>query len=145
MRLQLKSGDIQAGRDVEFQVESYLHHQGRSFSKSFDANTYVLMTRALDYFDPAAENGNDLVMTLKAANCGFLVVSFSSDWRFSPDRSREIIDALVAAEKNVGGVNIQTHYGHDSFLLAVPRYIDVLGTYMARIFRNLDRSAVPPL
>ncbi len=142
---QLKSGDIQAGRDVEFQVESYLHHQGRSFSKSFDANTYVLMTRALDYFDPAAENGNDLVMTLKAANCGFLVVSFSSDWRFSPDRSREIIDALVAAEKNVAGVNIQTHYGHDSFLLAVPRYIDVLGTYMARIFRNLDRSAVPPL
>lgn len=136
----LKSGDIRAGRAVEFQVESYLHHQGRSFSKTFDANTYLLMTRALDYFDPAADFDNDLCRTFEQGDCNFLVVSFSSDWRFSPARSKEIVDALIAARRNVSAVNIETPSGHDAFLLPVPRYIEVLKAYLSRIADALESS-----
>lgn len=130
---ELKSGDPREASGVEFQVESYLHHQGRSFSRSFDANTYLLMTRALDYFDPAGEHGDDLVAALAPARCRFLVVSFTTDWRFSVERSREIVDALVRARKNVASAIIDTEHGHDSFLLPVPRYVDVLGTYLRRL------------
>ena len=98
---ELKSGDIGSAQDVQFQVESYLHYQGTSFSEKFDANTYLLMTRALDYFDPALEFDGDLVKVLAGTNARFLVLSFSSDWRFSPARSGEIVDALVAARKDV--------------------------------------------
>jgi homoserine O-acetyltransferase len=130
---ELKSGDLRLGRDVEFQVESYLHHQGRSFSRSFDANTYLLMTKALDFFDPAAEHGDDLVAALRRASCQFLVISFTTDWRFSVERSKELVDALVRARKNVASAIIDTEHGHDAFLLPVPRYLAVLRSYLSRL------------
>ncbi|TDJ42032.1 MAG: homoserine O-acetyltransferase [Gammaproteobacteria bacterium] len=135
---ELKSGDIALGRDVEFQVESYLHHQGRSFSQSFDANTYLLMTRALDYFDPARKFGDDLVAALSETRCNFLVTSFTSDWRFPPARSQEIVNALVAARRNVISTIIDCPHGHDAFLLPVQRYFDVLTTYLQRVASEVD-------
>jgi len=138
---ELKSGDPRSGRDVEFQVESYLHHQGRSFSRSFDANTYLLMTKALDYFDPAAEYGDRLEDALARARCRFLVVSFTTDWRFSVARSKELVDTLVRARRNVASAIIDTEHGHDAFLLPVPRYIEVLRTYLARL---ADEVAADP-
>ncbi len=130
----VKSGDLAAARDVQFQVESYLHHQGRSFSQHFDANTYLLMTRALDHFDPARDFDDDLVAALSRAQSDFLVISFTSDWRFSPARSKEIVDALIAARKNVVSTVIDTPLGHDAFLLHVPRYFNVLRAYMLHVF-----------
>jgi homoserine O-acetyltransferase/O-succinyltransferase len=130
---ELKSGNLQAGRDVEFQVESYLHHQGRSFSRSFDANTYILMTKALDFYDPAGEHGGDLVAALAPAQCRFLVLSFTTDWRFAVERSQELADALVRARKNVASAIIETEHGHDAFLLPVPRYVEVLSAYLRRL------------
>ncbi len=138
---ELKSGDLDtAARDVEFQVESYLRYQGRSFSQSFDANTYILMTRALDYFDPAHAFDGDLVAAFEAVQAKFLVVSFTSDWRFSVARSREIVDALIAARKNVASAIIQSAHGHDSFLLPLPRYLDVLGTYLGRVADEVNAA-----
>ncbi len=119
--------------NVEFQVESYLRYQGEEFSGRFDANTYLLMTKALDYFDPAAAHDGDLVKTLEPARANFCVVSFSTDWRFSPARSREIVDALVAAKKNVSYLEIESAHGHDAFLIPSPRYIQGFGRYMNRI------------
>lgn len=133
----VKSGDLAAARDVQFQVESYLHHQGRSFSQRFDANTYLLMTRALDHFDPARDFGDDLVAALSRAQSDFLVVSFTSDWRFAPARSKEIVDALIAARKNVVSAVIDTPLGHDAFLLQVPRYFKVLRAYMLHVFARI--------
>ncbi len=130
---ELKSGDLGRGSDVEFQVESYLHHQGQSFSRIFDANTYVLMTRALDYFDPARESNDNLVNAFESATASFLVVSFTTDWRFSVARSKEIVDALIAARKNVASAVIESVHGHDSFLLPLSRYHEVLRSYLARI------------
>ena len=139
---EIKSGDIGGtGDDVEFQVESYLHHQGRSFSQRFDANTYVLMTRALDYFDPAREANDDLVEAVSHATAKFLVLSFSTDWRFSPERSKEIVDALVAARKNVVSAEIESEHGHDSFLLPLERYVAMLGTYMGRVADEVGAPA----
>jgi homoserine O-acetyltransferase len=134
---ELKSGDIALGREVEFQVESYLHHQGRSFSQTFDANTYLLITRALDYFDPAREFDDDLVKALEMARCDFFVAAFTTDWRFSPARSREIVDALIRARKNVVSTVIDTPDGHDAFLLPVPRYLEVFSAYMNRVAAGL--------
>ena len=130
---ELKSGDIRQGQNVEFQVESYLRYQGTSFSKSFDANTYILMTRALDYFDPASEFDNDLVATLSGTQCSFFVTAFTTDWRFSPQRSKEIVDALVSAKKNVVSTLIDTPFGHDAFLLPIKRYLETFGAYMQTI------------
>ena len=127
---ELKSGDVGLAQDVQFQVESYLRYQGTSFSNRFDANTYLLMTRALDYFDPALEFGGDLVRALGGASARFLVLSFSSDWRFSPGRSEEIVNALIEARKDVASATIESPHGHDSFLLPNERYFDVLGGYM---------------
>jgi len=134
---ELKSGDIGSGQDVQFQVESYLHYQGTSFSERFDANTYLLMTRALDYFDPALEFGGDLVKAFAAAQAKFLVLSFTSDWRFSPSRSNEIVDALIEARKDVVSATIDAPNGHDSFLLANDRYFDVLGGYLDTVAASL--------
>ena len=118
---------------VEFQVESYLRYQGEEFSTRFDANTYLLMTKALDYFDPAAAHGGDLARALAVAKADFCLMSFTTDWRFSPARSRELVDALLAARKNVSYVEIDAPQGHDSFLLPVPRYQQVFSSYMNRI------------
>jgi homoserine O-acetyltransferase len=131
----LRSGSLEQGSDenVEFQVQSYLRYQGSQFSGSFDANTYMLMTRALDYFDLAREYGNDAVAAFRHASCGFLVISFSTDWRFSPERSREIVDALIAADRPVTYAEIEADEGHDAFLLPIPRYTDVFSAYMRRV------------
>jgi homoserine O-acetyltransferase/O-succinyltransferase len=132
----LKSGDLQRGADVEFQVESYLRYQGQAFSRRFDANTYVLMTKALDYFDPAQETDDNLVAALTRAQAKFLVLSFTTDWRFSVARSKEIVDALIAARKNVTSAIITSEHGHDSFLLPIPRYVEVMQTYLLRVYNE---------
>ena len=136
----LKSGDLVSGEDVEFQVESYLRYQGQSFSRRFDANTYILMTRALDYFDPAAGHGDDLVEALRGVTAEFLVVSFTTDWRFSVQRSQEIVQALVRADKRVTSAIIDSEHGHDSFLLPLSRYLDVLGSYLERVHEGLEHA-----
>ncbi|WP_339515442.1 homoserine O-succinyltransferase MetX [Pseudomonas sp. RL_15y_Pfl2_60] len=118
---------------VEFQVESYLRYQGEEFSGRFDANTYLLMTKALDYFDPAAANDGDLAKTLAAAQADFCVISFTTDWRFSPQRSREIVDALTSARKNLCYLEIDAQQGHDAFLMPIPRYLQAFSSYMNRI------------
>lgn len=130
---ELRDGEISFDFDVEFQVESYLNYQGEVFSQNFDANTYLLMTRALDYFDPAADHDDDLVKALSHASCNFLVLSFTTDWRFAPERSREIVNALLTARKNVSYADIDCPQGHDSFLLKVPRYIQLFKAYMDAI------------
>jgi homoserine O-acetyltransferase len=131
----LRSGTLETGTDdnIEFQVESYLRHQGSQFSGSFDANTYILMTRALDYFDLSREYNHDPVEAFAQAKCSFLVMSFSTDWRFSPQRSREIVDALIAANRPVSYAEIEASEGHDAFLLPIPRYLKVFGAYMKRV------------
>jgi len=121
---------------VEFEVESYLRYQGQEFSGRFDANTYLLMTKALDYFDPAASNGGDLARTLAVVQARCLVMSFTTDWRFSPARSRELVDGLLAARKDVSYLEIEAAQGHDAFLLPIPRYIEALSGYMNRIEVN---------
>ncbi|WEL55282.1 homoserine O-acetyltransferase [Pseudomonas kermanshahensis] len=118
---------------VEFQVESYLRYQGEEFSGRFDANTYLLMTKALDYFDPAAAHGGDLAATLSSVKADYCIMSFTTDWRFSPARSREIVDALMAARKNVCYLEIDSPYGHDAFLIPTPRYMQGFSNYMNRI------------
>ncbi|AAN70662.1 Homoserine O-acetyltransferase [Pseudomonas sp. XWY-1] len=118
---------------VEFQVESYLRYQGEEFSGRFDANTYLLMTKALDYFDPAATHGGDLAATLAHVTADYCIMSFTTDWRFSPARSREIVDALMAARKNVCYLEIDSPYGHDAFLIPTPRYMQGFSNYMNRI------------
>ena len=138
---ELKSGDLALGRDVEFQVESYLQYQGRSFSQRFDANTYLLMTRALDYFDPAGEYGDSLVAAVAETPTRFCVISFTTDWRFSTARSKEIVDALITARRNVCSAVIDTEHGHDSFLLPIPRYFDVLGGFLNRVHLDLNNAA----
>ena len=130
---EVRTGNLTMGRDVQFQVESYLQYQGRSFSQRFDANTYLLMTRALDFFDPAREYGDDLVVAMARAQSEFLVISFTTDWRFAPARSEEIVDALVRANKSVSYACIDTDHGHDTFLLEVPRYFEVLRAYLRRV------------
>jgi homoserine O-acetyltransferase len=131
----LRSGSFEQGDEehVEFQVQSYLRYQGSQFSSSFDANTYMLMTRALDYFDLAREYDNDPVAAFRHASCSFLVISFSTDWRFSPERSREIVNALIAADRPVTYAEIEADEGHDAFLLPIPRYMDVFSAYMRRV------------
>lgn len=133
----LRSDDLNFGYDVEFQVESYLRYQGDSFSTAFDANTYLLMTKALDYFDPAAAHGGVLAAALAPSECPFLVISFTSDWRFPPSRSRELADALVRAGKPVSYINIESPHGHDAFLLPEPRYQAVFSAFMSRAAEEL--------
>ena len=120
-------------QDVEFQIESYLRYQGDKFSEYFDANTYLLITRALDYFDPARQHGGNLSAALARACCKFLLVSFSTDWRFSPKRSREIVKALLDNRRDVSYAEIDAPHGHDAFLLDDPRYLDVVRAYFERI------------
>ena len=124
-------------QDVEFQIESYLRHQGDKFSEYFDANTYLLITRALDYFDPARTHGGRLAQALAAARARFLLVSFSTDWRFSPARSREIVQALLENRRDVAYAEIDAPHGHDAFLLDDPRYLAVVRAYFDNIAKEL--------
>jgi homoserine O-acetyltransferase len=121
-------------QEIEFQIESYLRHQADKFSEYFDANTYLLITRALDYFDPARATGGDLARAFAPARHNrFLVVSFSTDWRFAPERSREIVKALVDNRIAVSYAEIDAPHGHDAFLLDDARYHGVLRAYFERV------------
>lgn len=120
-------------QDIEFQIESYLRHQGDKFSEYFDANTYLLITRALDYFDPARRHSGNLAKALAAAMAKFLLVSFTTDWRFSPKRSRELVKALLDNGREVSYAEIDAPHGHDAFLLEDARYMAVVRSYFERI------------
>jgi homoserine O-acetyltransferase len=124
-------------QDVEFQIESYLRYQGDKFAEYFDANTYLLITRALDYFDPAKAFGGDLSQALARTQAKFLLVSFTTDWRFSPQRSREVVKALLDNKREVSYAEIDAPHGHDAFLLDDARYMGVMRSYFDGIARGL--------
>jgi homoserine O-acetyltransferase len=129
----LREGNINYSFDVEFEIESYLRYQGDKFAGEFDANTYLRMTRALDYFDPAFEYGGDLSAALAKVTADFLVVSFTSDWRFSPARSREIVKALLDNELSVSYAEVTAAHGHDAFLMPDAHYHHIMRAYFAKI------------
>ena len=133
----LREGEISFDYDVDFQVESYLRYQADSFVGKFDANTYLLMTKVLDYFDPAKDYDGDLSKSLQKARADFFVVSFTSDWRFAPERSREIVKALHDNDLNVSYAEVKAKHGHDAFLMKIPQYVDVFSAYMERIAGNM--------
>ena len=130
---ELRNGALGFGFDVEFEIESYLRYQGDKFADQFDANTYLLMTKALDYFDPAHDYNGDLREAFSAAQADFLVLSFTTDWRFSPERSRAIVKALLDNELNVSYAEITSSYGHDSFLMDDRYYHELVRAYMNNI------------
>jgi homoserine O-acetyltransferase len=127
-------------QEVEFQIESYLRYQGDKFSEYFDANTYLLITRALDYFDPARAVGGDQSKALAPASCKFFLVSFSTDWRFSPARSREMVKALLDNRRDVSYAEIDAPHGHDAFLLEDPRYMNVVRSYFDNMAKTLNEG-----
>jgi homoserine O-acetyltransferase len=129
--------------DIDFEVESYLKYQSEKFAEYFDANTYLLITRALDYYDPAHDFAGDLTAALAPATCRFLVASFTSDWRFSPARSREIVKALVDNRRDVSYAEIDAPHGHDAFLLDDPRYHAVVQAYFANVAREIGAGGGP--
>jgi homoserine O-acetyltransferase len=129
-------------QDVEFQIESYLRYQGDKFSEYFDANTYLLITRALDYFDPARSYGGNLSAAFARTAAKFLLVSFTTDWRFSPARSREMVQALIDNQRDVSYAEIDAPHGHDAFLLDDARYMNVVRSYFARIHDELVAGVV---
>jgi len=129
----LREGKLHFGYDVDFQVESYLRYQAQAFVERFDANTYLLMTKALDYFDPAQKYNGNLSQAFKDTKARFLVVSFTSDWRFSSSKSHEIVKYLVKARKNVSYSEIESNNGHDAFLMPIPQYLGVLRNFMSNV------------
>jgi homoserine O-acetyltransferase len=129
----LRAGSLQYGFGADFEIESYLRYQGDKFSEYFDANTYLLITKALDYFDPAGEFEGHLARALEPTRAGFLVISFTTDWRFAPERSREIVRALLDLKRQVSYAEIDAPHGHDAFLLEDPRYHRAVRTYFGRI------------
>ncbi|MBC3877777.1 homoserine O-acetyltransferase [Undibacterium sp. FT79W] len=133
----LKSDDYQFGYGVDFEIESYLRYQGDKFSDYFDANTYLLITKALDYFDPARHTDGDLTKALATTKAQFLLASFTTDWRFSPERSREIVKALISNKRTVSYAEIDAPHGHDAFLLDDSRYLNLVAAYFDRIATEL--------
>ena len=129
----LREGKLHFGYDIDFQVESYLRYQAQAFVDRFDANTYLLMTKALDYFDPAQDYDGNLFKAFENTKSKFLVVSFTSDWRFSPEKSYEIVKALIKARKDVSYAEIEANQGHDAFLMPIPNYLAVLRNFMDNI------------
>jgi len=123
-------------QDIEFEIESYLRYQGDKFSTYFDANTYLLITRALDYFDPAQKHGGSLKAALSKVQAKFFLVSFTTDWRFAPARSREIVQALLQNQRDVGYAEIDAPHGHDAFLLDDPRYLAAMRAYFEGIAKE---------
>ena len=130
---ELKHGKLGYSFDTEFQIESYLRHQADKFAEYFDANTYLRITKVLDYFDPAFEHGGNLTRALAPAKASFLVISFTTDWRFSPERSREIVTALLDNRSDVTYAEIDAPHGHDAFLLDDERYHRLVAAYFDRI------------
>ena len=134
----LRGDDYQFGYGIDFEIESYLRYQGDKFSEYFDANTYLLITKALDYFDPARAFNGDLSAALANTQAEFLLVSFMTDWRFAPERSREIVQALVKNDRRVTYAEIDAPHGHDAFLLDDPRYMAVVRSYYDRVWQGLS-------
>jgi len=132
----LHAGQLNYGYEIEFAIESYLRYQGDKFAAYFDANTYLLMTKALDYFNPAHDSGGDLNPVFARARASFLVISFTTDWRFSPQRSREIVRPLLHNRLNVNYAEITSTHGHDSFLMQDPYYLDVMRTCLDKVARE---------
>ena len=141
---ELRSGAYQFDFGVDFEIESYLRYQGDKFSEYFDANTYLLITKALDYFDPARAFGGDLSRALAGTRAQFLIVSFSTDWRFAPARSREIVQALVNNRRRVTYAEINAPHGHDAFLLDDARYMNTVRAYYERIWAEPCAPAATP-
>jgi homoserine O-acetyltransferase len=137
---ELRSGEYQFGFGIDFEIESYLRYQGDKFAEYFDANTYLLITKALDYFDPAAAFAGDLTAALAGTRARFLLVSFSTDWRFAPARSREIVQALVNNRRHVTYAEIDAPHGHDAFLLEDARYMATIRAYYGQVWRELGAS-----
>ena len=137
---ELRKDSLSFGFDIDFQVESYLHYQGSSFVDRFDANTYLFMTRALDYFDPAADFNDDLSRAFAKTRAKFLVVAFTTDWRFPVERSQEIVKALLETGKCVSYAEISSQYGHDGFLIPISQYIEVLRAYMQRVGKEINNA-----
>jgi homoserine O-acetyltransferase/O-succinyltransferase len=125
-------------QEIEFQIESYLRYQGDKFAEYFDANTYLLITRALDYFDPARAHGGNLSRALAGATAKFLLVSFTTDWRFSPKRSRELVKALLDNHRDVSYAEIDAPHGHDAFLLDDPRYMSIVRSYFDSVYQTIE-------
>ena len=138
----LRSGSYQFGFGIDFEIESYLRYQGDKFSTYFDANTYLLITKALDYFDPAKDFGGDLTKTLERTRAKFLLVSFTTDWRFSPERSHEMVQALVNNNRTVTYAEIDAPHGHDAFLLDDQRYMNVVRSYFERAYEEIDGGSL---
>lgn len=138
---QLKYGKLAYSFDTEFEIESYLRYQGNKFAEYFDANTYLRITKVLDYFDPALEHGGSLVKALAPAQARFLVISFTTDWRFSPERSREIVAALLDNRRDVSYAEIDAPHGHDAFLLDDARYHRLVAAYFDRISEEANLRA----
>ncbi|HJW56575.1 MAG TPA: homoserine O-acetyltransferase [Burkholderiaceae bacterium] len=137
---ELRNGSYQFGFGIDFEIESYLRYQGEKFSEYFDANTYLLITKALDYFDPAREFGGDLTQALSNTQAQFLLASFVTDWRFSPARSREIVQALVNNKRRVTYAEIDAPHGHDAFLLEDPRYLTLVRSYYDRMWQEINHG-----
>ncbi|MFM8465710.1 MAG: homoserine O-acetyltransferase, partial [Burkholderiaceae bacterium] len=141
----LRNADYQFGYGVDFEIESYLRYQGEKFSEYFDANTYLLITKVLDYFDPARAYDGNLDAALANTEAEFLVVSFTTDWRFAPERSREIVQALVNNQRRVTYAEIDAPHGHDAFLLDDARYMGVVRAYYDKVWRQLGQGAATVL
>jgi len=139
----LRADDFRFHFDVDFEVESYLRYQGEKFAEYFDANTYLRITRALDYFDPAKKHAGDLSRAFRDATASFLVASFTSDWRFSPARSREIVKALLDNRLNVTYAEIEAPHGHDAFLLDDTHYHELVAAYFRRMSITIEQGRAP--
>jgi len=139
---QLRAGTFERGQETElqFEVESYLHYKGKQFADQFDANSYLLITRMLDVYDLAREYNDDPVEAFSHALCKFFVVSFSTDWRFSPERSKEINRALIAAGKDTTYLDVETDKGHDAFLLPIERYVRAFKAYMNNVAEEISNA-----
>jgi homoserine O-acetyltransferase len=137
-----QTGDYQFGFGVDFEIESYLRYQGDKFSEYFDANTYLLITKALDYFDPARAFDGDLAAALAQTRAKFFVASFTTDWRFAPERSREIVEALISNRRHVSYAEIDAPHGHDAFLLDDVRYMSLVRAYYEQVWT--ETTALPP-
>jgi homoserine O-acetyltransferase len=133
-------GDYKFGFGIDFEIESYLRYQGDKFAEYFDANTYLLITKALDYFDPARKFDGDLTRTLAGTKAKFFLASFTTDWRFSPERSREIVQALLANRREVTYAEIDAPHGHDAFLLEDSRYMNMVRAYYEQVWKETNKE-----
>nr|WP_071658952.1 homoserine O-acetyltransferase [Duganella sp. HH101] len=141
LRDSAEAGDYKFGFGVDFEIESYLRYQGDKFSEYFDANTYLLITKALDYFDPARAHGGDLAKTLSHTKAKFFLASFTTDWRFSPERSQEIVQALISNRRQVTYAEIDAPHGHDAFLLEDQRYMNLVRAYYEQVWNDINKEA----